>query len=93
MITINQDATKGRLLTRFVAADAELRVRSGIVGLQKEFGSGHQAIMSATRFRGRKPYKLENYMVRWGRGKEGFGGGALKIRVWGGGCMGAQNVF
>ena len=93
MITINQDATKGRLLTRFVAADAELRVRSGIVGFQKDFGSGHQAIMSATRFRGCKPYKMENDMVSWGRGKEGFGGGALKIRVWGEGCRGPKCIF
>ena len=54
MITINQDGTKGRLLTRFVASDAMLNVRRGIVGLQKDFGSGHQAILSATRTLGCK---------------------------------------
>lgn len=48
-ISIAQDGTKGRLLTRFVASNRKLEVRRGIAGLRRDFGTGHQAILSATR--------------------------------------------
>ena len=46
--TLSQDAAKGRLLVRFMNADEELHTRSGILGLQRGYGSGHKCTVKAT---------------------------------------------
>ena len=46
--TLSQDAAKGRLLVRFMNADEELHTRSGILGLQRNYGSGHKCTVKAT---------------------------------------------
>eukprot|EP00959_Pyramimonas_sp_CCMP1952_P445936 9336363-Pyramimonas_sp.AAC.1 len=47
-ISLSQDGTQGRLLTRFLATNSKLDIRRGIMGLQRDIGSGHKAILRAT---------------------------------------------
>ena len=48
-MTGSQDARKLRLLTRFTAVTADLRTRSGILGLVRDYDSGHRGLMQATK--------------------------------------------
>ncbi len=47
-ITLTQDGRKQRLLTQFCVTDTHLKTRSGIVGLQRDYGSGHTSLVTAT---------------------------------------------
>lgn len=48
-LSIFQDVRKHRLVTRFCAADENMQVRRGILGLEKDFASGHEGVLAATK--------------------------------------------
>ena len=47
--TVAQDATGNTMVARFISSNHDLDHRQGILGLQRNYGSGHKAVLEATK--------------------------------------------
>ena len=48
-ISLNQDASNSRMLARYTATNDRLMTRSGVLGMVRDYGSGHKANLEATK--------------------------------------------